>query len=102
MSANININTREVRDTTNAWLPGLTDATMQSAKSVHNQLHSINPRVLDRNNLRTRLRNAHSDMNALVNDIRMLHNVIMQNIQLYEETELATLARVQNIPTNIR
>ena len=98
----ININTRAARDTTNRWLPNLIALTGRSAEIAANGRHSVNPRVLDRNNLRTRLRNVELDIQALANDMRMLHNVTMQNIDLYERAELATIASVQTTPTDTR
>ena len=100
-NANININTRAARSAVNS-LPPATNRVAQARNSVSTQRHSINFRVLDRNNLRTRLRNVELDMQALENDMRQLHSVTMQNIALYEQTDLETLASVQNAPLNLR
>ena len=62
---------------------------------------SIDPKILERCNLRARLTNAEKSIESLENDLLLLHRTTSQNINTYEEAEMKTIARVSTLPDRL-
>ena len=77
----------------------LTVKQIGDIKDIVSRLQSsIDARILNRSNLRTRLTNAKNNIETIQNDLLFLHRTTIQNINSYEESELRTLTRTRNAP----
>jgi len=96
MSINIDTNSAKI---ISEQLPDLAQRISFARERILSVTSLINPEVLDRANLRARLRVTQGDIESLGNDLLLLHRNIMQNIINYEEIERQISAKVQNITT---
>ena len=62
---------------------------------------SIDPKILERSNLRARLLNAEKSIESLESDLLLLHRTTAQNINTYEEAETETISRVAALPDRL-
>ena len=61
----------------------------------------IDPRLLEKRNLKARLRNAIISLESLENDLALLHRTTVQNINSYEEAEARINSRVDRLPDRL-
>ena len=80
----------------NERLPAVVDLVGKASDSVRALQSSIDPSVLARANLRSKLRNAQSNIQTMESDLRLLHRTIAQNIVRYEENEMSIARNVEN------
>ena len=59
---------------------------------------TIDSRVLDRSNLRVRLRNAQSNIESMESDLLLFHRIITQNLNCYEDNEVRLSNRARSVP----
>jgi hypothetical protein len=58
---------------------------------------SIDARVLNRSSLRSRLQSAQNRIDAVENELLLLHRTITQSLNMYEANEVRITTRVQNM-----
>lgn len=82
----------------NERLPAVINQVTNTKNTLAGLRSSIDSRILDRGNLRVRLRNAQQNIESMENDLQFFHRTIAQNLNLYEENENRLLNKVQNMP----
>ena len=84
----------------NDRLPAIVEHAGDIKDNVSRLRSAIDPRVLNRRSLRERLRSTERSIEAIQNELLLLHRVTMQNIISYEDSESRAIARVNNAPTS--
>ena len=98
MSININVPSAKA-DT--EQLPAIVNRVGNVKSTISALRSSIDARVLDRNNLRARLRSIQGNLESMEDDLSFLHRTISQNIVSYEENESRINKKVQSVPTKV-
>jgi len=86
MSARIDVNTAESRIANTRLLP-ISDSVDNVVNQLTHLLLTIDPRILNQNNLHARLLNARNDTASIEADIRSLHSGILNMLSQYEQAE---------------
>jgi len=83
----------------NDRLPTIVNQVVNTKHTLSGLRLSIDTRVLDRSNLRTRLRNAQINIESIENDLLLFHRIVAQNLISYEDNEarLSDMARSVSI-----
>lgn len=97
MNSDIKIDIQSTR-AVNEQLPAIAYSVGNTRDTLLGLRSSVDARVLDRGNLRSRLRNAQHNIESIENDLLLLHRTIAQNINSYEENELRLSYRAQSLP----
>ncbi|MCL1878775.1 MAG: hypothetical protein FWF80_07945 [Defluviitaleaceae bacterium] len=96
----IDINTTLAKSA-NEQLPLIINHISETKESVSRIMSLIDPRVLERANLRSMFRNVLNGIESVESDLMLLHRTVMQNIIAYEEAEARVRTKVQNVPSAI-
>jgi len=93
--ANIQVDVESSR-AVNVRLPSITNTVCTVKISLSRLQSSVDARVLNSNNLRLRLRNAHKDVAYIEGELQHLHRTIVRFLNQYEETEQTVNSMVSN------
>ena len=97
----INVDVASAR-AVNERIPPVVNQINSTRTTVTGLQSSIDPRVLDRRNLRARLRNAQLNIETMESDLLLLHRTVAQNLTSYEDNEARLLDMVRSVPIEPR
>ena len=86
----------------NAQMPPIIRTLETVRTNILRTRESIDPRVLTRSNLRSRLSKVQADVEFMEKDLKRLHKTVSDNLTNYEENEIRLRKRAERIPNEIK